>query len=1044
MFGLALAASACAADRAQRSPEVLAPSAQSKAATASRTARPGHKGRLETTNWFLLPELADVSLTIRQPNGDRYLISEGMRVVDAADGSLQLAPDVLPTASAKWLRLPDRLGGGFVLAGEVSGETWIWRADAWHAPLRPLARVSERVSRLFVGFDRLYIQLSESHELLAIDADDGQMLDLGALPESPAFSSVAFVDGWFGAVAADVRGVLATFDAGASWHSVQIEASLPKLEATADGVIIGSGRERRLLTAAGHLEPYRSRDADELFREFNQQTLDLSASDEASGPARAHPSGALRNRPLHSAVLYGAPMSPSSAVVANDGLLMEVSLQDGRVLRTTPNAYPSSDPCQALSLGAGIGFVCPNITGTSLYRLTEAFNLEPVIHYQQPRVVQSSGNGRWVVRGGCTADAPGGPIRIQNRRLQPYCVLDAEGKREIRVSGDLGVERVVALDDGLVVVLIPPRHGTDGQLTLIDGDRTQRVELDLEALTPEQRLTLSSATWLNSVTQVGADSFGTWVLGANRFHGVRVSLDGSVAVSKSEEGDIRRTVLSGPIAFEVTTSGVGWQSTNYGFDWHELALPRGLTPLSHEDGVRHAPRPVLGCTEVGCAYGAWLRIGFSPPPNQRTSSAEDSEPGLAEATEARSNTLRNAPQPPALKFNPVAYSSWRLTCYPTGESRGPRSAATRAVAAAANSAPRRGFYSGYTKAAFGSSSTPSDIESTANRPFLGIPSPRLERGWYGFDMGADAESQFRGYAWGASGDAWNHQSAWLVRVADRFDLDATWSTAPTRTPWPDVASAAQAFGADRTSRYSTNWSLILDPDERGGLLRINAGGSTEFHFIKQGQPISSWGNAETTHLDGVVEVGNQWYFATHEGSALQVYVSEQGQPRLWGRYPVGSASKPLLIRTTDAEQLGILLRARRGAWYIYPLGDDGHPQQPLMFPRELLNEEAGVCPDVRQGWLVQAPLPLTRSSGGSDANVLDFAGSPARTRAQAVLAKVVLDDGQLCVSELAAQLASSQAWTRAPRRERPPVADSIPLTLTDRSSDTRYGFRCVR
>lgn len=1046
VVGLALAICACASDRAQRPLDAPAPSTKAAPAASGTATPPGaaHRALADASNWFLLPELAEISLAVQQPSGERYLISDGMRLVDAPDGSLLMAPDVLPTASAKWLRLPDRLGGGFVLAGEVSGETWVWRADTWHAPLRPLARIAERVTRLFVGFDRLYVQLTDSHELLAMDAKNGEPLGLGALPDSAAFPSLAFVDGWFGAVATDVRGVLATFDAGSSWHTVPTEAIHPKLEAKSDGVVIGTGRDRRLLTADGHLEPYHSRDASELFREFNQRTLHLNAEAEPRRATVAH-SSFLSRRPIHSAVLHGAPFTAGSAVVATDGALMEVSLEDGRVLRAAEGAYPSSDPCQALPLGENVAFVCPSATtGTSLFRLTADFELSPITHYQHARVVQSSGNGRWVVRGGCAPGAAGGPVRVQNRWLQPYCILNGAGAREIRVSGDLGVERVVALEDGRVVVLIPPRHGTDGQLTLIRGNETRRIELDLETLSPEQRLTLNTATWLNSATQLSATTLGTWVVGANRYHGVRVSLDGKVEVSKSEEGDIRRTALSGPIAFEVTTSGVGWQSTNYGFDWHELGLPRGLTPLSHEDGEQRAPAPLVGCTGVGCAYGAWLRIGFQPTGEKPSTAPVEATLTTADPSAPDTTTLQSAPEPKPLKLNPVAYSSWRLTCYPTGESRGPRGATTQRVAALASTAPRRGFSVGFSQAAFGSTTTENDIDSTANRPFLGIPSPRLERGWYGFDMGADAESQFRGYAWGAMGEGWKRNSAWLVRVADRFDMDAAWSTAPTRTPWPDVLGAAQAFGADRTSRYSANWSLMLDPDEQGGLLRVNAAGATELHFVKQGQPISSWGNAESTHIDGVVEVRNQWYFAAHEGSALHVYLTEQGKPRLWGRYPVSSGSKPTLIRTTDGEQLGILLRSRRGSWYIYPLNDEGRPQQPLTFTREILNQESGVCPAARQGWLVRAPLPLTRLSGANDVHVLDFAGLPDRTRAQAVLAKVVLNDGQLCVSQLAAQLASSQAWTAAPARQRPPVADSIPLTLTDRSSDTRYGFRCVR
>src|SRR5690606_35321566 len=65
---------------------------------------------------------------------------------------------------------------------------------------------------------RLYLTGQTTHAVRAIDAWTGAAKELAPLPAAPTYAAMAFADPWFGVVLADVRGPLATFDAGESWH----------------------------------------------------------------------------------------------------------------------------------------------------------------------------------------------------------------------------------------------------------------------------------------------------------------------------------------------------------------------------------------------------------------------------------------------------------------------------------------------------------------------------------------------------------------------------------------------------------------------------------------------------------------------------------------------------------------------------------------------------------------------------------------------------------------------------------------------------------
>src|SRR6187399_1366497 len=91
-------------------------------------------------------------------------------------------------------------------------------------------------------------------------------------------------------------------------------------------------------------------------------------------------------------------------------------------------------------------------------------------------------------------------------------------------------------------------------------------------------------------------------------------MDGQVetpSAADQEYGDLERTVLNGPFGFEISASGVAWQTSNYGFRWRKLNAPRSLDPYySTDPRAKNGPAPALGCSAVGCVYEPWVRLGY--------------------------------------------------------------------------------------------------------------------------------------------------------------------------------------------------------------------------------------------------------------------------------------------------------------------------------------------------------------------------------------------------------------------------------------------------
>jgi len=415
----------------------------------------------------LFPEVVDDTQGYgNEPGGGLRAITAGLRVVTARDGSISIAEERLPQAPQLTTALPERLGGGFLF---VLGTT-VWRADHWLETARPIFASFQSIQAIVPGLDRVYIRAQNAY--LAIDGKTGAVLDLGPWPASPFVSGFAAADGWRAAAITDLRGGVATYDAGATWRALdlpmeprQVLVSGDSLavggiengkseawfEVRADGTIArlsGAPREAKgkLLSTPTPTRPYYPGGypggggviVPMPFPVAPGATAVPSARPTATAVAAAEGSREesvqdagtriFGKRPLVAAIEDGWPLTDGTAVVARDGALARVRLSDGALTEMVQGAFPLKPArCHPVSLTranavGAFGFVCGEPRGASAIYAYDPLRgrLNELKRFDRPRVVTSSGNGALAVRGPCAEDGdpsatPREPVRIEPR-----------------------------------------------------------------------------------------------------------------------------------------------------------------------------------------------------------------------------------------------------------------------------------------------------------------------------------------------------------------------------------------------------------------------------------------------------------------------------------------------------------------------------------------------------------------------------------------------------------------------------------------------------
>jgi len=566
-------------------------------------------------------ERAEIAAEAFEPDGSRRFISQGLRMVERPDGSLEVAAEFFPPARTfTATALPSRLGGGYLFVANTGGAALLFGAESFTAPLTPLVRFDGEVDRLVAGFDRVYVLRARSVAWIAIDPRTGGEVGLGSLPPAPGYGSIAFADEWLGAVELPFLGVAATFDAGGTWHRLGLDRAT--LAAADGGVLLEIGGRRQLLGPSGTLDP------------VSEPEVTRVVGPKRRGPLPAAARRPLGPRPLETAVLHGFPERNGAALVASGGSLLRVRLADGSVFAETRDAYPGITPCDPVVVGTGPGFVCGEPSGpTRLFAFEAPLGLRLLRAFAEPRRVAANGRGAFVIRGGC-ADG------TQHDLL--YCVLPA-GKEPYLVARGSNTERVVALADGRTAVIEPPRVGFPGTLTFADrGTRGPIVRLSYDKPKDEALLSLlQQGFWLDALEQTENGKIRGFITGASSFVGVRLDLSGKLELGEPEQ-PLDRSFLSGRYGLAVGRGGGARETTDGGFSWSDADL--SAEPDLKSDRSFGA---FNGCTAVGCAFAGWLRIGWQS-----------------------SDRVKRAAAPEATRFQSPGGGRWSLECEADGRKSG--------------------------------------------------------------------------------------------------------------------------------------------------------------------------------------------------------------------------------------------------------------------------------------------------------------------------------------------------------------------------------------
>ena len=923
-FLLALGAlvSGCGAARqAARTP-------QAKARSVAVTQAPGAGDRapLGPARAFPPTGRGDVTMEAWEPDGSRRFIAQGVRLIERPGGALEASDQFLPGSRVlEPVELPARLGGGYVFGVNAGSEGLLWRAAGWTAPLEPLARLDGEIERIVAGFDRLYVLRARGAPWVALDTDSGQALELGSLPPSPSYGPMLFADEWLGVVGVPLRGVLATFDAGGTWHPLGFPtATLARDDA---GVRLDVDGRRYVLGPGGSLAPLSVPEpaATSGARAPSRPAVDATRAPSAR-PARLRAPEPLGPRPLETAVLHGMPAGDGTALVAARGALARVRLRDGAVLELREDAYGGRAACDAVAFGAGTGFVCGEPLGpTTIYAVARGLELVPAWTFAEPRRVAPNGRGALVVDGSCDARGARAAVR---------CVIPRSGapfERAVR-SPD---ERAVALADGGLALLVPqaarskppaakraarpqrspsknaekPAGEALGALTLVrPGSPDQTVALELTDVEDEAaRALVKEGFWLDSFEQAPNGELRGWVAGAQSFAGVRVKLDGKVTVG-APEPHLERASLSGRFALVVGRARSLRESVDGGFEWTDAELPAEPDlRLEKTYGAEH------GCSALGCALGGWVRVGWT-------------------AGDARA-ALPPAPEPTRLLGS--GGNRWSLECVPTGERSRP----------AVRQLPQ-----------------PEDRSVSPWNALGEVSAPARGRADAAYEITNEADLRlFHAYAWGPSGDGWQRDARFVVRVRDPYRVaDAIWSTAPSSSVWSSAVLAADAFGRSPSGPPAT-WRVVTDPSKHAGLLLVSSKGALDLYLLQENRPITRVKtNGAVGIITSVALAGSRFFVsAVGENRALRLYRVEAGVLELLGEFPdINARSEPpTLAPATQGDGIGVWVHD--ADFYLFPFDQAARRFEPPIVTRARdMASMPGACTTGEDGYVVGDALSL--------------------------------------------------------------------------------------
>ncbi len=975
----------------------------------------------------LLPELIDDEKTFGlEPGGGVRGVASGVRVVSLANGAVLAAEDRLPQPPSITIGLPDRLGGGFLFVIAAPGNAVVWRAERWLSRAAPLFGSSTPISEIVVGLDRIYLR-GPSGAARAIDPRTGAVLDRGTWPASPYVGAYAALDGWHAIAITDLRGVVTTDDAGATWKPLPLPMNPKKITSLGDSLAVGG-----VVDNTRTLAWYEVRRDGQVARlgalpkpVANEHVASLDPVTKSFG-----------KRPLTAAIEDGWPLADGTAVVARDGSLARVRLADGALIDVAPDAFAMKPArCHPVPIGRApaFGFVCGAPRGkTVLYTFdSQHGRLVELKGFGQPRVVMAGGNGAIVVRGGCADEAPSDDAQ---QGQQSYCLLPrdavargAAGFREVRLQGEVGAERVTLLGDGSLAVLSPPRGDlSTARLTILDDKGKATTRAIAFSVSPEAERVLKAGIWLEGFEERIPGTLSGWVEAGGTMLGLSIDVSGRATVGKFVR-DAGATVVSGRYGLGWAASKRGYETIDGGMTWTDVDVPEPTGNLRLTT--------TRACGPVGCMNAGWLRVGWGAP-----KIFPHDEP-------VRPSDVRQPRRPP-----------FELACEPLGGPPPATSAATIAVV----ERPSEQIMWGHPVGLHTMMTSDWQPLYAAGAPPLRADELGASTEWAGkFEDALGVRSSgplVRVFAWGTKGPDWEHSSKWMTRWVWPFgSSQEVFSSLPIAAPRPVVESSR--FGPLGVTRNITAWKLEPGDDARHALLSAKRSGPDEtilFELEADRTPteIHRLDGEPFTEIESAVRLGGHWYAAGPSASGDQatsvVWTIEGGHARELARIPRVAAdnAKPApvrLARRSDARAIGVVVegqaapeRPSAALRWLLPVdmesGAMGEPE-PLGAVDFEDRETISLCSGDEAGWVID--LPWTHAT-------VITAASPTKQTLERAIVRARISADRMCVERISAAVDGGSEGLARELRGNPPRGEALSIDVSVFAAHARFPLRCVR
>jgi hypothetical protein len=859
-----------------------------------------------------------------EPNGGRRASVGGVRLL-VAGGAVQTAAERLPGAPSSVVEVPERMGGGLLfLVGSQ-----IWRSETWLDVPRPLLRTPSAVGDVFLGLDRAYLSMPGG-TLAAFDPRTGAPEGIGALPAAPRMGRLAALDAWRAVAIGDFVGAMLTLDAGASWRPLDL-AGEPVDVSTVTGSLVV-----RTLDASRQAETWEVEPDGQPLRLGAQPTWVSARGPGVIGPLDL-PATPLGPDSLAAAIEDGWPLADGTALVARDGTLARVRLDDGTVIEAAPGAFDLRPArCHPLSLATGsdpgaFGFVCGEAGGrTALFRWDSRLpGLSEIRRFAEPRQVLAFSNGALAVRGACDVDAPG-PTGDAPTGDRAWCVMAPSGRwSERRFHGD-GAERarLVVLSDGGVALVLPPELDlATGRVTIAYGESATHVPLHFPLLRDDVARALLHGIWLDGFEERKRGVLSGWVDAMGAVVGVEIALDGTVRVGEYIR-DAGAPVASGRWAFGWTASRRAFETTDGGMTWTKgIDVPEPITGAG-------AGRERV-CGPVGCIAAGWLRVGWS-------SASSTDVPVVAPPLWAP-RTMRTPP-PIRLECERLPVEQVGLVTAPNA----PRASFAQPAFVGAG-APLPGFCG---KPA---SPRPTDASAVVAEIDEGVGWPRRASP-VGFV-----------YTWGPDRGDWDKLGRWEIRWRSAWGGCGS-STGPA--PWSSQDAALRSLGRSGPSSALT----LVGGDDPGRALLAVARRPAGFDLLaldagRPPRPIHRADGDVFPDILSAVPFASRWYVASSsppsQVGATVVWEIDGDSAREIGRLPragpEGHATLRL-ARRAGGRGLALIVEGRPDAtmpgrmWLVTVDPSTGETRAPeALAPLDLGGRPPAACTGDEEGWEVEIP-----------------------------------------------------------------------------------------